>query len=84
MRQATLPVCKRPAEQSDHLNKLISHLIYGLNLPFSTVESVPFRRFLDSLLPGAKVPCKQLVSGPLLDAAYERQIVWLRKKVFHF
>lgn len=62
------------AEEKLQLDILLAQLFFGCNLPFSTVDSVHFEKFVNKLRPGYKIPHSNTLKSTLLDEAYSREL----------
>ena len=71
--QTTLNVATTSASKQKEIDILIAKFIIGTNSPFLHAENQNFRRLVEGLRPGTKIPTRQLIAGPLLDKVFEEE-----------
>ena len=72
--QTTLPVARTENKEHSQLNVQLCRFVISANCPFSLVDDAEFARFVQLLRPGARLPTRQTLSGPVLDSVYDAEL----------
>ena len=72
--QSTLQVSSTGHTKQQEIDAAITKLVVGTNSPFVIVENANFRRLVDILRPGTKIPSRQTLAGPLLDKVFTEKL----------
>ena len=72
--QTTLPVVRTENKEHSQLNVQLCRFVISANCPFSLVDYAEFARFVQLLRPGARLPTRQTLSGPVLDSVYDAEL----------
>ena len=70
-RQVTLSEYSMNEDKKKKLDMLLTTMVVATNSSFSIVDHPAFVAFVKALNPKYVVPCRQTVSGTLLDQLYE-------------
>lgn len=65
-----------PKKEEGEINELMGKFFYGCNIPFSVIDSDPFKTFIKKLRPAyaEKMPGRKSLSTTMLDNEYQKQI----------
>jgi hypothetical protein len=77
-KRSRLEVYHTPAELQNTIDSAVTKMIVAGNCPFRLVEHQAFKDLIHILRPGAKVPTRKQVAGPLLDDLHSRILAQLK------
>lgn len=65
-----------PKKEEGEINELMGKFFYGCNIPFSVIDSDPFKTFIKKLRPAyaEKMPGRKSLCTTMLDNEYQKQI----------
>lgn len=58
-------------DQKKRIDTALGKFFFGCNIPFNVINSKYFTNFMHELRPAYKPPCRQTLSGSLLDAVHK-------------
>lgn len=61
--------------EKEKVHIALAKFFFGCNISFSVIESVHFKKFIQTIRPSYKLPCRKTLSTVLLDKVHEEILV---------